>query len=163
MKGRDGNEGTHPGGQTSPAGGGKSRKLHVTQSLQVVGIQRLEHALRSLRDALCIVAAAMAAAHAGESALHTAVEKGDRKQVERLLQGGADANARTESGETALHYAAFPKDAWFAAALIKAGADPRATNSAGESPLFWAALEANVAVAHVAARARRSECSRCEG
>ena len=102
-----------------------------------------------MQRALCVLAATMAAAHAGESALHSAVEKGDRKQVERLLQDGADVNARTASGETVLHYAAFPKDAWFAAALIKAGADPRATNSAGESPLFWAALEGNVAVARM--------------
>ena len=115
----------------------------------MVGIQRLEHALRSAQRALWVLAAAMTTAHGGESALHAAVEKGDRKQVERLLQDGVDVNARTASGETVLHYAAFPKDAWFAAALIKAGADPRATNSAGESPLFWAALEGNVAVARM--------------
>src|SRR5258705_985196 len=109
----------------------------------MVAIRRRAHIFRFM---LCLMVLAMSAS-AGESALHAAVEKGDRKQVERLLQDGADVNARTESGETVLHYAAFPKDAWFAAALIKAGADPRATNSAGETPLFWAALEGNVAVA----------------
>src|SRR4051812_31288032 len=101
-------------------------------------------AIRRLGVAIaCFLAVASAAAD--ESALHQAVEKGDRKLVERLLNEGADANARTASGETPLHYAAFPRDGWFAERLVKAGADVRARNSAGETPLFWAALEGNVA------------------
>ena len=110
---------------------------------------------RWLRGALAVMAAllvgqfAIATARAGESALHQAVEKGDRAAVERLLKQGVDVNARTESGETVLHYAAFPKDAWFVAELVRAGADVRAVNSAGETPLFWAALEGNAAVARV--------------
>jgi uncharacterized membrane protein YfcA len=108
---------------------------------------------RWLRGALAVMAAllvgqfAIATARAQESALHQAVEKGDRQTLERLLAAGADPNARTPSGETVLHYAAFPADAWFAARLIRAGADVRAVNSAGESALHWAALEANVEVA----------------
>ncbi len=109
----------------------------------MVAIRR--HAARALQFTFGVLFAVCA--HAADSALHAAVEKGDRAQVERLLQAGADVNARTDTGETVLHYAAFPKDAWFAAALLKAGADPRAANSAGETPLFWAALEGNVPVA----------------
>jgi len=101
-----------------------------------------------------LLAGYLAIACAGESALHQAVEKGERKLVEQLLTSGADITVRTESGETVLHYAAFPKDAWFATRLIAAGADPRALNNAGESPLFWSALEGNVAVARTLLRQR---------
>src|SRR3954462_12178270 len=112
----------------------------VQESLRMVAIQRLAVAVLWT---LCV------AAYAEESALHQAVEKGDRTLVERLLKDHADPNARTASGETPLHYAAFPRDAWFAGRPLGAGADPRVTNSAGETPLFWAALEGNVTVVRV--------------
>ena len=55
----------------------------------------------------------------GESPLHQAVEKGDRKLVERLLAAGTDVNARTASGETPLHYARAANSASGHAALAK--------------------------------------------
>src|SRR5438093_11986030 len=117
-------------------------EFHVPQSVHMVAIRR--HT-RVLQFAFCLLFTTYA--YCADSALHAAVEKGDRAQVKRLLTAGADVNARTDSGETVLHYAAFPKNAWFATPLLKAAADPRAVNSAGETPLFWAALEANVPVA----------------
>src|SRR2546428_795204 len=80
-----------------PQAAGSQERSRVTQSLQMVGIQRLEHALRSAQRALWVLAAAMATAHGGESAPHAAVEKGARKQVERLLQAGADAKPRADA------------------------------------------------------------------
>src|SRR5690348_7829567 len=74
-------------------------------------------AIRRLAVALLLTTSAAVCAQ--ESALHQAVEKGDRELVERLLTERADPNARTPSGETPLHYAAFPHDAWFARRLIE--------------------------------------------
>src|SRR3954462_9648784 len=86
--------------------------------VQMVAIRRLGIAFMFL----------FSLAHGAETPLHEAVEKGDRKLVERLLKEGADVNARTTSGETPLHYAAFPRDEWFVRELVSAGGDPRATN-----------------------------------
>lgn len=46
----------------------------------------------------------------GRTALHIAAAKGDSKNVERLLKGGANANALTYWGRSPLHYAAYGSD-----------------------------------------------------
>ena len=70
----------------------------MPESLRMVAIRR--H-LRALQVTFCMLLIATLAQGA-DSALHAAVEKGDRAQVERLLKSGANVNARTESGETVL-------------------------------------------------------------
>jgi hypothetical protein len=92
----------------------------------------------------------------GETALHGALSKAGRSAylyvVRRLIEAGADPNARTRpgvetgafmrdvrtKGETPLHRAAAFADAETIAYLLARGADPTARDASGDSPLSWA-------------------------
>ena len=94
----------------------------------------------------------------GESPLHCALCKAGRPYylytVRRLLEAGADPNARTvpdvetdgfmrdvrTRGETPLHRAAAYGSAEIIELLLQHGADREARDAAGDSPLSWASV-----------------------
>lgn len=68
-------------------------------------------------------------------ALHFAVSKGDRKEVERLLDEGADINEKDYGGRTALHKAGLTGRADMAELLIQRGANVHARDEGGYTAL----------------------------
>ena len=92
----------------------------------------------------------------GETPLHGALSKAGRPYylytVRRLVEAGADVNARTvpgqetqafmrdvrTKGETPLHRAAAYADAETISYLLSKGADPAGRDANGDSPLSWA-------------------------
>jgi len=68
----------------------------------------------------------------GKTAFMYAVEWGDSEIIERMLDKGADVNARCMGGYTALMMAHSAETVHF---LLDAGADPRARNDKGHSAL----------------------------
>lgn len=66
-------------------------------------------------------------------ALHKAAARGDAATMERLLVGGADANARDEAGNTPLTHAA--RDPKLVQLLLAHGADPNLQGQYGLTPL----------------------------
>jgi len=73
-------------------------------------------------------------------ALFEAVKGGDVARVKKLLEKGADLNARDVSGWTPLHEAALNGRFGIAELLIKHGADLNARDKDGNTPLHIAAL-----------------------
>jgi len=71
--------------------------------------------------------------------LHLAALRGGAEEVERLLNSGADPNARDVFGRTPLHYAAARNHKAVAELLLSRGADPNAKDNGGETPLDLAA------------------------
>lgn len=77
---------------------------------------------------------------AGETALHIAVERGEKELVNHLLQHGADPSVKTRFYKhTPLHIAADRGDIEIARRLIAAGADKEARTNGGWTP-FHAAV-----------------------
>lgn len=76
----------------------------------------------------------------GRTPLHRAVENENLAVVLRLLEGGANPDARADRGETPLHQAARGgSDSTVLAALLAAGADVNARDDEGGTPLHAAA------------------------
>jgi cytohesin len=71
----------------------------------------------------------------GLGALHLACSRGYSNVVERLIQAGADVDARGPEGETPLMIAAMGNDAPIAVKLLAAGADPSAKRNDGFTAL----------------------------
>jgi len=65
------------------------------------------------------------------SELHQAATKGDLKKVKKLLEQGADVNARDSDGRTPLHEAAYKDHLDVAKLLIEKGADVNARDGVG--------------------------------
>jgi ankyrin repeat protein len=78
-------------------------------------------------------------------ALLAAAEKGDTAKVEKLLNGGADINARGKYGQTALQIAILHDHVKLAALLIERGADVNAADKEGGTPLATAAMASDLA------------------
>ena len=70
----------------------------------------------------------------------------DRAEIDDLVAGGADPDARDAGGCAPLHYAAWNNSAVEAAkALFEAGADPEACDGNGRKPLDYAISAVNAA------------------
>src|SRR5437764_5583927 len=65
-----------------------------------------------------------------------AIRDGDGTQVQRLLQQGANANARDEAGDTALMRAALYADVETMRVLVESAADIQARGQDGTAPLL---------------------------
>jgi ankyrin repeat protein len=63
---------------------------------------------------------------AGDTALHSAAQRGHKEIVELLLANGADVNVTNRWGQTPLHYAVVFRHEEVVRALLNAGADPNA-------------------------------------
>ena len=76
---------------------------------------------------------------AGDMDLLEATKQRDFDTLQRLLDTGADPNARQPDGATALHWAVHASDSSSVSALLEAGADVNVSNRLGASALFVAA------------------------
>ena len=74
----------------------------------------------------------------GATPLAAAVGQGNRKAVEALLKGGADARATTRNGNSVLHLSAAGRQAALIPVLIAARAPIEAVNSQGDTALMSA-------------------------
>src|SRR3989338_10363044 len=91
------------------------------------------------RLSVCILSVLLIAITGCATPLMNAIEKGDIKEIERLLASGADVNERRFDNYTPLHVAAFYSQANVAALLIEKGADVNAKDNYGRTPLYVAA------------------------
>jgi len=82
----------------------------------------------------------------GAATLHSMSGQGDVKAVQRLLDGGADVNARDEDGAALLHWACDRGATEMAAHLLSQGADVAARDDAGMTPLHYAAVSEHAEV-----------------
>lgn len=73
------------------------------------------------------------------SPLTDAAEAGNERDVTRLLDSGADVNARGDEGDSALHTAVWEGHIAIVRLLLTRGANVNAKNKKGETPLHWAA------------------------
>ncbi len=69
----------------------------------------------------------------GETALHYAVEKDNIEIVEKLLDAGAEVNAKSFNGNTPLHWVKDQRE--MAEVLLRKGADVYIENDDGMSPI----------------------------
>jgi uncharacterized protein len=77
------------------------------------------------------------------ASLASAVKRGDKTAVHRMLAAKADVNATEPDGTTALHWAAESGQLDIVQALLKAGASPTKANRYGVTPLQLAATAGN--------------------
>ena len=75
----------------------------------------------------------------GKTQLMLAAEKGDLRRIDRLLEQGADVDARDIWGATALICAARGWRLDTVERLVQRGADVNAADAQGMTPLMWAA------------------------
>mmetsp|Transcript_57856 Transcript_57856/g.126823 ORF Transcript_57856/g.126823 Transcript_57856/m.126823 type:complete len:325 (+) Transcript_57856:304-1278(+) len=95
----------------------------------------------TLASALAERGAVVTANSQGELPLHTISARSRSTLVlSKLLDLGANLNARTQSGRTALHYAAEAGNLEAAEWLLEQGSDAYATDDESNSPLFLALL-----------------------
>jgi len=83
------------------------------------------------------------------SELHEAVLEGDLQRVKKLLEQGANVNARNTVGWTPLHLAAEKGYLEVARLLVEKGADVNARDDDGTTPLHFAALWGHLEVARL--------------
>ncbi len=76
-----------------------------------------------------------------ENPLHRAAEKGDLREVKRLIKEGANVNARNGDGSTPLHKAAQKGHLKVVKYLIRKGADVNAKDRYGYTPLHLSVSE----------------------
>ncbi|HUW31747.1 MAG TPA: ankyrin repeat domain-containing protein [Planctomycetota bacterium] len=74
----------------------------------------------------------------GYTQLHQAAQTGNEVIARRLIEAGADVNARVSSGQTPLHHAAAAHVSSIVMLLIKGGADVNAKDDTNRTPLFYA-------------------------
>jgi N-acyl-D-amino-acid deacylase len=96
--------------------------------------------LRLSAVALLVV---VVSAQAPSSPLFAAIQRGAVKDVERLLNAGADANATDADGVPAVMAATLFGDAEMVALLLSHGADANRTGPGGATALMWASPDAD--------------------
>lgn len=96
----------------------------------------MKNALSKITLLLLVVATML---FAGCAPLVTAAKKGDTKEMERLIAGGADVNATDKHNNAALHEAAWGGHAEVVRLLIEKGADVNLKGNNGNTPLMYAA------------------------
>jgi uncharacterized protein len=79
-----------------------------------------------------------------ESALADAIQQGDSRTAQALLQAGASVNEAQNDGSTPLLWAVYQVDAALVTTLLSREADPDRANNFGASPLTEAARLANL-------------------
>ncbi|MCP3978617.1 MAG: PQQ-binding-like beta-propeller repeat protein [bacterium] len=95
----------------------------------------------------CWILTVGALAEDGGHALRDAARAGDRATVERLVEAGADVNAKTSYGATALSYAADKGHVEIVRFLLERGADVNATDSFyNATPVLWASFNEHVEI-----------------
>jgi ankyrin repeat protein len=99
-----------------------------------------------LRSAALAALLACANFALAESDVADAAMRRNNAEVRKLVQAGADVNARQADGATALHWAAYYGDASLALLLLEAGADASAANREGSTPLWLAASQGDAAM-----------------
>ena len=82
----------------------------------------------------------------GKTALHEAVQKGDKKTIEFLVRLGADVNTKSTSGETPLHLAVSYDYKNIVEFLLKHGARVGYQDILGNTPLHLAVFRGNKGV-----------------
>ena len=81
--------------------------------------------------------------------LHLAAYAGNLEHTRRLIEAGADTNARDEQGRTPLHMVGFASRYEVAQLLVNNGADPSAEDKGGWTPLHMAAFRGLADVARL--------------
>jgi len=76
------------------------------------------------------------------------IEANNLRDVKRLIEAGADVNAKDEQGKTPLSLAASRGFLSFIPILRDAGADVNTKDNAGMTPLHWAAYLGHIEVVH---------------
>lgn len=94
--------------------------------------------LRSIAIFLSLLSATTISQAASDQDFIAAIELGNVQEVRRLLEAGADVNARDNLGATPLHHAAAAGHSKLLKLLITEGADINARNNEGVSPLYVA-------------------------
>jgi len=94
------------------------------------------HRCSTIALVLLVVLTSSCEGNPGE--LRAAVARGDLKEVKRLVDRGANVNAKTSTGSTALHEAIFRREKLITEYLIQQGADVSAKGMYGVTPLHMA-------------------------
>ncbi len=79
----------------------------------------------------------------GQTALHAAIEAGDKETFHRLLEKGANPNLCDDKGASVVHLAARQKDVFWLDEALKHGGNPNQPNTGNrmypnETPIFYA-------------------------
>jgi len=82
----------------------------------------------------------------GDTALHWAAKRGQKKVVDVLLARGVHADIKGHYGSSPLEYAAYWGHAAVAEVLLAGGADPKARDDAGSTPLHSAAVQGHLEI-----------------
>jgi len=110
--------------------------------------------MKTINKKVFVLALGMAMASLGchgmerreRSQLHLAAMEGDLEEIEKLVENGADVNAKKHNGDTPLHLAAIYGYLEVVKYLVKKKADVNAKGNCGDTPLHFAAMNGHLNV-----------------
>jgi ankyrin repeat protein len=102
--------------------------------------------MKLANGALFLLLSAAGFAAAAHSDVADAAMRGDRVEVQKLVQQHSDVNAPQGDGATALHWAVFHSDKELVSLLLAAGANPKAANHDGSTPMWLASINGDAAI-----------------
>lgn len=108
--------------------------------------KRRRESSRGLRTALAFGAMLLGFDANADSALADAIQNGDTRTTQALLQAGTNVNEAQNDGSSPLLWAVYQVDEALVAELLRREADPSKANNFGASPLSEAARLANLAL-----------------